>query len=285
MSGKSDLENKDRLLLTPCNLVYLYDGSLAGLYCCVYTAVYAGRMPFAIQAQADMEPSLMAEQDILTRPEQAAKVHKSISQKISPDALDLVETVFLSCMPEREMAILRFLLLGYQEGRKVDSMLAHPLVAPLLQAQRHLKSEQNKLTGFVRFSDYGGFLAATITPKNFILPFLAGHFARRYANEEFMIFDKTNKAALLYQNKRWKIVAMDSIDFPPVSEEEARYRALWKRFYKTIAIQSRENPRCRMTHMPKRYWENMLEVQDELLPEAQRRFLEQESAAAVLALQ
>ncbi|MEG2653524.1 MAG: DUF4130 domain-containing protein, partial [Ruthenibacterium sp.] len=41
-------------------------------------------------------------------------------------------------------------------------------------------------------------------------------------------------------------------------------RALWQRFYQTISIAARENPKCRMTHMPKRYWENMLEVREEL---------------------
>ena len=46
----------------------------------------------------------------------------------------------------------------------------------------------------------------------------------------------------------------------PATAEELRYRVLWKRFYKTIAIAARENPRCRMTHCPKRYWENMLEM-------------------------
>lgn len=49
----------------------------------------------------------------------------------------------------------------------------------------------------------------------------------------------------------------------PPDEAEARYRLLWKRFYDTIAIRERENPRCRMTHMPKRYWGTMTEFQGE----------------------
>ena len=36
-----------------------------------------------------------------------------------------------------------------------------------------------------------------------------------------------------------------------------------RRFYDTIAIRERENPRCRMTHMPKRYWGTMTEFQGE----------------------
>lgn len=77
-----------------------------------------------------------------------------------------------------------------------------------------------------------------------------------------MIFDKTHKAALVYQNRHSEIISVDNIELPPISEEEDRYQAMWKKFYNTVSIQARENLRCRMTHMPKRYWENMLEVRD-----------------------
>ena len=49
----------------------------------------------------------------------------------------------------------------------------------------------------------------------------------------------------------------------PPNETEAAYRLLWKRFYDTVAIRERENPKLRMTHMPKRYWSTMTEFQDE----------------------
>jgi len=82
-----------------------------------------------------------------------------------------------------------------------------------------------------------------------------------------MIFDKTHKAALIHQNGEAEIISVDDVAFPEISEEEARYQELWKRFYNTIAIKGRENPRCRMTHMPKRYWQNMLEVSDLVNPD------------------
>ena len=45
--------------------------------------------------------------------------------------------------------------------------------------------------------------------------------------------------------------------------EERDFRRLWRRFYDTIAIEGRENPRCRMTQMPKRFWGTMTEFQNE----------------------
>lgn len=249
-------------LTVPSDTLYLYDGTFDGLLCCVYESVYSRMSPCAILPAQDAPITLLPTKEIVTDTEHAQRVLASIPQKISQEALELVETVFCSCHPGKELMILRFLLRAYREGGRLLRRLGDADVAPLLSARRHLLGEAHLLKGFVRFSDYGGVLAGTITPKNFVLPFLAGHFTRRYDNEDFLLFDRTHRAALVYENKKQSIIALDSIEFPSVPPEEEKYRALWKRFYKTIAIEARENPRCRMTHMPKRYWENMLEVAD-----------------------
>lgn len=143
-------------------------------------------------------------------------------------------------------------------------LLSHTAVQPMLAARQNLLNEAHLLKEFLRFSDYDGALAATITPKNYVLPFLKEHFCSRLKNETFLIFDRTHKAALVWQDRKARIISLDTLELPPATAEELRYRVLWKRFYKTIAIAARENPRCRMTHCPKRYWENMLEMEDEL---------------------
>lgn len=255
MSGK-------KIITFPSDSMYVYNGSMAGFLCCVHESVYKKQLPSAIVAEAEVQPSLLPQIYIETDKQKAIRVHKSIPGRISNRALELVETVFLSCLPEKELCILQFLLLGYEQGAKTPNMLGHPLVNPLIKAEKHLHGEAHLLTGFIRFSDYDGILAATITPKNYVLPYLVKHFVGRYSGESFMIFDKTHKSALLYQNRKARIVQMDHIAFPQASPTEEKYRALWKQFYNTIAIEARTNPKCRMTHMPKRYWENMLEVQD-----------------------
>ena len=246
-------------------LVYQYDGSLEGFYSCVFESVYEKESPEAIEPAGAEQCRLFPPKYIETDPAKAARVRKSIPAKISREALELTEEVFCTCLDEKELRLLRFLLRGYREGGAfLRGGLADQQLAPLLAARRHMMGEAHLLQGFVRFSDYDGHLAATITPKNFVLPFIARHFITRYRNENFMIFDKTNHVALLYENRAMRMVAAEHIEFPAVTEDEARYRALWKQFYNAVAIQGRENPRCRMTHMPKRYWENMLEVAEEL---------------------
>jgi len=249
-----------KIIAEPSDTVYIYDGSLTGFYCCVYESVYAKQLPSEILRDGELQPSFSYEKYIETDEGIAGKVRDSIGEKISKDALGLVENVFFSCLSNKEMKILRFLLFAYGEGPKVMKMLGHPDVAALLKAQRHFWGEWRLLLGFIRFSDYGGRLAAQITPKNFVLPYLAGHFISRYRNEDFLIYDKTHKAALIYENRKKRLVSLEDIEFSPPDGDEENYRALWKKFYDTVAIKERYNPKCRMTHMPKRYWENMPEV-------------------------
>ena len=215
-----------------------------------------------IYPEAEAQPALYETKRIATDVERYQRVLKSVPQKISPRALELLQKVFLSHLQEKEMAMLRFLTLGYAHGSETPWMFGHPDVAPLLKAEKHLTAEVHLLKGFVRFSDYGGKLVSVISPKSFVLPFLAEHFVSRYSQEEFLIYDKTHGAALVYEQKEHRIVPLDGLELEEAGEEEEQYRALWKQFYKTVAIEGRENARCRMTHMPKRYWENMLEVQD-----------------------
>jgi len=258
-----------RALAEPRDIVYLYDGSFPGLLCCVHESVYQRELPFDIFPENAAQPSLMPQKYITSDEEKARRVLKSIPEKISQDALEPVHNTFFTCLKQKELCILRFLLLGYKEGKQTVNMLGNPTVAALLDAQKHLFGEAHLLSGFIRFEelpsrDYGSALVATITPKNFVLPFIKGHFVARYNGENFMIYDKTHKAALLYTNRKAEIITVENLTLPEPSEKEKNYQELWKQFYRTIAIEARNNPRCRMTHMPKRYWENMTEMREEL---------------------
>jgi len=251
-------------LTEPSDVVYLYDGSQPGFFCCIYESVYHHELPFAIQAEGEAQMALFFRKRVETDLDKAQKVINAINKKVSQRAFELMRTAFYSCLKEKEIALLRFALLAFSKGPNVMEMLADPDVATLLEAEHHLLREGHLLTGFVRFSDCDGKLVAAISPKNFILPFLAGHFADRFKSETFAIYDKTHKAALYYQDGQMELVQLEEALLPDASETEEQYRTLWRQFYKTVAIEDRYNPKCRMTHMPKRYWENMTEMQDQL---------------------
>lgn len=248
---------------------YLYDGSFEGLLCCVFESIASHESPCAIWSPHTYEPTLYPVREIQTDPTRYQRVLRSIAPKISPQARELVIRGYLTCHPQKELLILRFLTLGYRLGPKVCRMLTDDTVCALTRAVRHLEQEAHLLSGFLRFCERGGILTSQIRPKNFVLPLLAPHFSGRYPEERFLIHDLTHHSALIYQPYQYRIFRADEIELPPLDEEELRYQQLWKRFYHTIGIESRYNPRCRQTQCPKRYWECMLEL-DELLHPATR---------------
>jgi probable DNA metabolism protein len=241
------------------DLTYSYDGSFEGLLCCVFESYLKKEIPAAIFPDGQHQGLLYRNKAILTDVKKAKRVADSIQEKISRRALRFVLRTFLTCLASKELYILRFLRRGYREGDSILLKLTDPVVSAMAKAVTHLESEACLLLGFVRFSDYGGVLVSVIEPKNYALPLLANHFCDRLRGEAFLLYDKTHQSALLYKEGHKEIVPMEEIVLPAAGEGELYFQALWKKFYDTIAIEGRYNPKCRMTHMPQRYWANMTE--------------------------
>ena len=253
---------------------YCYDGSFAGFLCCIFQSYVYHEIPACFSAPEDPRVSLWPTREVVSNREQAGRVYRSLAGKISPSARTLIERGFLTCLADRELHLWRLVRLGYRRGARVMEDLTADEVCTVRRAVQHLEHEAHLLKGFLRFSDQGGVLVAQITPKNQVLPLIRPHFCSRYPAEAFLIYDRTYRQALFHRQGEWAIVPLEDFQMGLPGEEERSWRALWRRFYDTVAISGRYNPKCRMTHMPKRYWENMTEFQTDpmglSLPETHR---------------
>lgn len=251
-------------MLDRANVIYCYDGTFNGLMCCVFEAYEAKELPAEIKAGEPDQMTFLAVKSIPTVPEKFNRVLASIPRKMGPDALFFLQTAFLSCDTQKELRILEFMETGYDYGTRVMNMPNEPVFCALNKMVLHCEKEAHHLKGFLRFSDNGGALAAVIEPKNCVLPLIAEHFTDRYRNENFLIYDKTHRMALVYSNYVPQLMTDVDFELPETTDQEEYYRALWKEFYNSIGIKERFNPRCRMNLMPKRYWSNMPEMSEEL---------------------
>ena len=242
-------------------VLYLYDGSFEGFLCCIFESYAHREIPWSILSQEDEIPTLYDTRVIQTDPDHAGRVYRKIV-KCSPYAAELLRKGFLTCMEDRELFLYHLVEKLLREGPGFLSRQSDETLYPVLRAIRNLTGEAHLLKGFVRFSDFGGVLGGEIAPKNRVLPLLRNHFCSRYREESFFLYDKTHKEALFYAKGKSAIRHLEHFEMAPPDQMEAHYRLLWKRFYDTIAIKERENPRCRMTNMPKRYWNTMTEFQD-----------------------
>ncbi|MDD2956231.1 MAG: TIGR03915 family putative DNA repair protein [Oscillospiraceae bacterium] len=239
---------------------YEYDGSLDGLLCCVFEGFSRRERPVQIFSHQAPQMTLYPVRQIATDPERAGRVWRSLDQKISPLARDWVEQGFLCDFDGKELLIYRFLELGYQKGPAVTNMLGNPVVNQLFSQVRAIGNEAHLLKGFLRFEERSGVLIARIEPKGFVLPLLAPHFSSRFSGEAFLIHDLAHGAALLHRPGAWGIVPVEHLELAPLTSEEKEFQRMWKGYYDAIAIRERENHRCRLCHMPRRYWAHITEV-------------------------
>jgi len=174
----------------------------------------------------------------------------------------LVTRDFLSGREDKELLLIRFLHLAFALGPGTVKRAGHPDVAPLYEMEKSLNWEIDKFQGFVRFQEYDGVLGAVIHPKNYILPLLRAHFCGRFPEENFMIYDAVHNAVLIQENHKARLMELAApLELPPPSEREQEFQALWKQFYNTLEIKARHNEKCRMSHCPKRFWADMVEMQ------------------------
>lgn len=247
------------------NLVYVYDGTLEGLLCCVYESYIRREIPEDIQKAGGQLFLGELCREICTDKDRAEKIFISLRKKIGSDCQDFVRQAFLTRIDKKEIRIWEFISLGYKMGAGVFNCLTHNTVKALTDGIRELAREAHNYTGFIRFASYENILLSRIRPKNSILPVIAGHFTDRYPDENILIWDQTHKMALIKgAGQGFVLAGLDCLDrlaenISKMDEDQQYYEDLWRCFVQTVSIRERKNPVCQNIHLPKKYRFEMTE--------------------------
>ena len=237
---------------------YRYDGTFAGFLTCAWDALENGTEPVEFLLP-NHEASLWEAREMPTDEGRARRLYAALKKRVSPAFQKLIARGFLTCLPGKELALLELIRRGLREGDRVRLDLSDPVMARVNLALTKMWTEWDHLKGFVRFSDLDGFLVGEIEPKNRVLPLLAPHFAARYSGERLALYDRAHHEIFLSDRGRWKLLPAEDFRMGPAGPEERAFRAMWRKYYQTIAIEGRINPKCQSTHLPKRYRHVMTE--------------------------
>ena len=239
-------------------IAYRYDGTFAGFLTCAWDAL-EGRIEPAAFLLPDGGAALWETRELPADRDRARRLYGALRKRVSPAFQKMIARGFLTCLPEKELDLLALIRRGLWEGDRVRLDLSDPVMARVNLALTKMWTEWDHLKGFVRFSDLDGFLVGEIEPKNRVLPLLAPHFAQRYSGERLALYDRTHHEVFLSDRGRWKLLPAEGFRMGPAGETERAYRAMWRSYYETIAIEGRINPKCQSTHLPKRYRHVMTE--------------------------
>lgn len=87
-------------------------------------------------------------------------------------------------------------------------------------------------------------------------------FSARFNDVPFMIYDKAHRIAGIYDGSGWQLVQTDLVNLPEKAGDEEMMQQAWKRFYDAVSIDARYHPELRRHFMPKRFWENLPEMDE-----------------------
>ena len=175
--------------------------------------------------------------------------------------------------PSVPEAVHRYARLAFKAGSGIANMMSHPAVVKLDSLARLVINECERTRQFTRFSLLAdGSYLASFRPKANTVPFVAGYFAKRMAQERFCLVDPVHCMAALHEAdaKRCQVVRLDQAlatelaardDF---SSDEQYVRAMWKRLYEGLALEGRgveeRGYDLRASWMPKRFWVELPEL-------------------------
>lgn len=241
---------------------YLYDGGFESFLTALSLALENGEA-CAISKEAGAEAGLFTEFiNSGADPEKAARVRDLIEIRGSLDAWQRVRYVFLSEAPGSETAIFEYVRLLVEKGRRADNMLADDRVRTVHALADKVGGEAHRFKGFVRFKELADkTLYARIEPDHNVLPLLTGHFKARLGEFNWVIHDARRGMAALYFKKKLIFAPLEATRAPEFDGKEAEVQALWKHFFKTVAIKERINPKLQRQNVPLKYRGNLIEFE------------------------
>lgn len=258
---------------TPLGLVA--PGTIEGLCSAVAIAYLARRAhtPLRLHIAEDCQPRLgetlieAVEDSTLTR-----RLIAGFERATSTNDAWRIIYLCQSDEPDRGQQLLDYVRYGFDQRERLWNHRAHPAVAAAFDTAHAVSHECEHARQFVRFHKTSqGIYYARFEPKANVIPLVIKHFVARFNTQPFLIHDPRHHLAGVWDGIESQLVSTagstweEPNSFDALGMEDDRYyQALWKRFYDSIAIESRLNPKLRRQFVPLRFWKNLPEMDPRL---------------------
>ena len=247
----------------------VYDGSFEGFLCAVFDVYEYKLNEVMIMPEDKHQPSMFARPHYVNHsPHHSDRVWKGLEKKLSKNALDQVYRTFLSELDGVEITLLQYIQYVFSSQVKMEEDYSHPAVLAVSQTAKKVWREKHRMEAFVRFQQTAdGLFYSIIEPDYNVLLLIGKHFATRYADQLWLIYDAKRKYGLYYDLKTVTTVKIEFSDemisgrkvSSVYDEAEEIYQQLWQQYFKSVNIPARKNTKLHIQHMPKRYWKYLPE--------------------------
>ncbi len=254
-------------------VIFTYDKTFEGFLSCVFFAYEQKITPDTIQGEDEPKPLFFDySYHIITEEEKSKRVWKSLESKLSPFARKMVFNVWLSEVDEVETLLFRYVTKIIDSSISIEMNFGDDDILTVSKIAKKVGSEARKVIQFVRFQQTkDGIYFAPVAPRYNIISMTVNHFKKRYADQEWIIYDTNRRFGLYYDLSEVNEVTFDrkildaftegALKSDKASESEIFFKELWKTYFQHLTIKERFNPQLQLQHMPRRYWKYLTEMQ------------------------
>ncbi len=176
------------------------------------------------------------------------------------DCMRDLDTLLRSGQEENGQIAFRYFRLLTKEKVPVGKRLADLDVFRAVECIRQVGHEIHKFHGFIRFMETAsGALYAPFSPDNDVCDLLAPHFRNRLPHFPFVLHDVGRQKAAVYDGRHTFVAPLKEAEVL-LSANEQGWRNLWRTYYSSVNIPSRERLKQMRGDMPARYWKYLTEM-------------------------
>lgn len=251
--------------------VFFYDKTFEGLLTAVFDAYSRKTFPGRLMKVGEIAPLFMEDSHtVITAEDKAKRVWTALEKKISKPACTMLTNAWLSELEGCDELMFRYIRKNIDSKVSVELNFGDKDVVELHQIARKVGHEGHYLRMFVRFQKAADdIFFAPVSPEYNALPLAVSHFADRFADQRWVIYDVKRHYGYYYDLHTVEEMTFDNdehllsgrLDEKQMAEDEKMFQELWKGYYQAMAIKERINPRLQRRNMPRRFWKYLTEKQ------------------------
>ena len=272
-------------------LVYTFDNTLDGLLTAVFDCFALRQQPvippmgtsagkdgrcreIRLLTEGEQLPLFADEHHTVTTDgEKAERVWKGLERQLSKDGLHMITISWLSEERALNQPLFNFICKVFRlKVKDFEKNASDPDVLDVRNTCRRVLHEQLRMKQFIRFQKAkDGTYLAVVSPDHNVLPLITDHFADRFNDQPWLIYDARRHYGYYYDGKTVIRITFEDeatvpfdlssgkMDADILSENDKLFQDLWRTYFKAICIKERMNPKKQLSDMPRRYWKYITE--------------------------
>jgi probable DNA metabolism protein len=243
-----------------------YDGTFEGWLTAVFEIYEYKFTDVDFSAEGVSSNMFSMDREVITDHHKAERVKQGLNQRLSAQGYQQLYQAFYSGEEKMDRQMWLFAQYVFTSKINIEGDQRNPIVWSIYKAAQKVRRESHRMKAFVRFQlTKDQLYYAMVEPDCDVLTLIAKHFANRYADQRWLIYDAKRKYGIYYDLEKVSVVEMTFHNSTPGvevwDEKELFFQKLWQRYFGSVNIKARKNMKLHLQHMPKRYWRHLTEKQ------------------------